>query len=549
MSQLNGNGIPTNKTYGQVGDIYTDNNTNKKYKCVLAFDNGKDQYYQWIGLACGLGEASGGIDLTVPQKLTDEQKNTLLNNAGLNDILRDKMTIRQALPEDVTNLDYFNKSGMYYGHNQDGHITGMPFNDGDFILLIYADERWDMEGQYFYNGDLCTQILIKCGRLGETEHIYVRATNFNEMGNMIHNDWTELTSSSIMYIHVTLEEKDGETVCKSDKTYEEIKEAVDSGKSPVAIYQGSLFFTLDANMADETYIFTNSMLGAIGIAIDHDDNNNTVAMCQGILPYVTVTWSVNNMGIDVQIENDALTNLPTDIDTYYHMCDMFGKNPVIKLRHNSNGVNPSYDVFLYYTGNDFAGTTFINGNLTYCRLTMKDMSDTSTWDYTETEIPKLYASTTEYISTSNFGECNEILKDKDGNLYSGRSIKYYPTMDKISNFNTCNGCIAVAYSKGTTDIDIPYPVTVYSTTVNSRGIFDGWIVDACGNHYSCTIGSPSMGVTLGELMIHGMPQPTDNDADKVLYGDMTWKDASNITDEHINTLIDKKLGVIENGTY
>lgn len=122
-------------------------------------------------------------------------------------------------------------------------------------------------------------------------------------------------------------------------------------------------------------------------------------------------------------------------------------------------------------------------------------------------------------------------------------------MDKISNFNTCNGCIAVAYSKGTTDIDIPYPVTVYSTTVNSRGIFDGWIVDACGNHYSCTIGSPSSGVTLGELMTRGMPQPTKNDANKVLYGDMTWKDASNITDEHINTLIDKKLGVIENGTY
>lgn len=109
--------------------------------------------------------------------------------------------------------------------------------------------------------------------------------------------------------------------------------------------------------------------------------------------------------------------------------------------------------------------------------------------------------------------------------------------------------VVLQLPKGTTDIDIPYPVTVYSTTVNSRGIFDGWIVDACGNHYSCTIGSPSSGVTLGELMTRGMPQPTENDANKVLYGDMTWKDASNTTDEHINTLIDKKLGVIENGTY
>ena len=546
MSQLNGNGIPTNKTHGQVGDIYTDNNTNKKYKCVLAYDDGKDQYYQWISLVCGLGEVSGGIDLTVPQKLTDEQKKTLLNNVSLIDILRDKMTIRQALPEDVTNLDYFNKSGMYYGHNQDGHITAMPFNDGDFILLIYADERWDTKGQYFYNGDLCTQILIKCGQLGETEHIYVRATNFNEMGNMIHNDWTDLTSSSIMYIHVTSEEKDGETVFKSDRTYEEIKEAVDSGKSPVAICQDSLFFTLDENIPGGAYIFTNSVLGAIAIGIDPD--NNTVAMCQGIPPYVTVTWSVNNMDIDVQIENDILTNLPTDINAYCQGCQDFGKNPAIELRvRKTNGINLSYDVFLYYTGNDFAGTTFINGNLTYCRLTMKNMLDTSTWDYTETEIPELYANMNNYISTDNIAEYNYVYKDENGTLYNERSVKYYDTMDKVNTNNTIYGNIAIVKSKGNSDIDIPYPVTVYSTSVNSHGNFDGWIVDACGNRYLCTIGCSK--VTLGELMIHGIPQPSKNDANKVLCGDMTWKDAPNITDEHINTLINKKLGVIENGTY
>ena len=56
-------------------------------------------------------------------------------------------------------------------------------------------------------------------------------------------------------------------------------------------------------------------------------------------------------------------------------------------------------------------------------------------------------------------------------------------------------------------------------------------------------------LTLGKKTVNGLPQPSKNDANKVLYGDMTWKDASNTTDEHINTLIDKKLGVIENGTY
>lgn len=216
----------------------------------------------------------------------------------------------------------------------------------------------------------------------------------------IYYQWLPTNSSSssspTMYIHVTLEEKDGETVCKSDKTYEEIKEAVDSGKFPVVIYRDVVFFTLDANFTGDTYIFTNSMLGVIGIEIDYD-NNTTMASCCDIPPYVTVTWSVNNMDIDVQIENGSLNNLPIDIYTYCQVCQEFGKNPAINLRHNSNGVNPSYDVFLYYTGNDFAGTTFINGNLTYCRLTMEIMTDTSTWDYTETEMP--VNITDEHINT------------------------------------------------------------------------------------------------------------------------------------------------------
>lgn len=395
------------------------------------------------------------------------------------------------------------------------------------MLICYRQIARGYARQVLYNG---------------TDKVFTRY-GYPEMGNIIWNDWTDLTSSPTMYIHVTSEEKDGETVYKSDKTYEEIKEAIDSGKSPVVIYKDVFAFSLKAYVSDGI-VFINNGQGAIGIGSD------SKVMIMDIPYAVSAACSVDYVDINVSIDNGTLTNLPINIDEYCSDCAAVGQIPAIELHvRKTNGVDLSYDVLLYYTGNDFAGTTFINGNLTYCRLTMKDISDTSTWDYTETEIPELYAGTTEFISTSNICECREVLKDKDGNLYNEISVKYYTTMDKISNYNTCNGRIAVAYSKGTTDIDIPYPVTVYSTTVNSRGIFDGWIVDACGNHYSCTIGSPSSGVTLGELMIHGMPQPSKNDANKVLYGDMTWKDASNTTDEHINTLIDTKLGVIENGTY
>lgn len=227
---------------------------------------------------------------------------------------------------------------------------------------------------------------------------------FIEMENVMWSNWTEIgasssTSSSIMYIHVTSEEKDGETVWKSDKTYEEIKEAVDSGKSPVAIYQDRLFFTLGVRIPGNSYIFTNSILGAISIGIDYANNNTTIAECCNVPPYVSIIWSVNNTGINVQIINDDLTNLPTDIDAYLQNCYKFGKIPAIGLRvkKNTNGVDLRYNVLLYYTGKDFAGTTFINDNLTYCRLTMEDMSDTSTWDYTATEIP--VNTTDEHINT------------------------------------------------------------------------------------------------------------------------------------------------------
>ena len=398
------------------------------------------------------------------------------------------------------------------------------------MLICYRQIARGYARQVLYNG---------------TDKVFTRY-GYPEMGNIIWNDWTDLTSSPTMYIHVTSEEKDGETVYKSDKTYEEIKEAIDSGKSPVVIYKDVFAFSLKAYVSDGI-VFINNGQGAIGIGSD------SKVMIMDIPYAVSAACSVDYVDINVSIDNGTLTNLPINIDEYCSNCAAVGQIPAIELHvRKTNGVDLSYDVLLYYTGNDFAGTTFINGNLTYCRLTMKDISDTSTWDYTETEIPELYAGTTEFISTSNICECREVLKDKDGNLYNEISVKYYTTMDKISNYNTCNGRIAVAYSKGTTDIDIPYPVTVYSTTVNSRDIFDGWIVDACGNHYSCTIGSPrpdGNGVVLGKKTVNGLPQPSEKDANKVLCGDMTWKDAPNTTDEHINTLIDKKLGVIENGTY
>ena len=49
MNQLKGNGIPTKKTKGALGDIYTDTSTGKKYKCVFSYRDNDDAAFdcQW----------------------------------------------------------------------------------------------------------------------------------------------------------------------------------------------------------------------------------------------------------------------------------------------------------------------------------------------------------------------------------------------------------------------------------------------------------------------------------------------------------------------
>lgn len=456
------------------------------------------------------------------------------------------MTIRQALPEDVTNLDNFNKSGMYYGHNQDGHITGMPFNDGDFILLIYADERWDTYGQYFFNGDLCTQILIKCGRLGETEHIYVRATNFNEMGNMIHNDWTELTSSSIMYIHVTSEEKDGQMIYKSDKTYDEITTALTLNKIVVVNYENQSLFYSDASIVENNHIFYNNDLI---VMITSDAIIATELPISFVIP---ATYTETNLS------NPTFTVDDSDIEKMHVYAKLYGTLPDVLLtvvdynrehkvllssasQYDFNSMSVTYYWDCFTTRNERNNTT--DNTRIYCRLRYDGTMNTFC-EYSEQTILPIDAP-----HISDISDYNRVVVSDEGYLYALKTntVSYYPTMDKVSNQNTTSGKIAVVYAKGSSNIDVAYPAVVFSTETQSYGIFDGWIVDANGNHYSCAI--RSSGVTLGSKTVSGMPQPTKNDANKVLCGDMTWKDAQNITDEHINTLIDKKLGVIENGTY
>lgn len=340
----------------------------------------------------------------------------------------------------------------------------------------------------------------------------------------------QYVDNKIMYVNITEEEiknndENRAITYKSDKTFGEIAKAVSDGKSVVAVYKEYYLYLIDSSKYMHVFEGSNRSI--------HINSSSSVNYF--INSEVPIDYEITYTKTNFSISNSSLYG------------SIINKNIQLNITKYST---KKYSLILYPVDNkNWTTITTIDDKNMLCQLMIEDESDTSTWDYTETEIPKLYANDTmsDYVSTDKFVEFNSVYKDKNGFLYNERSVKYYDTMDEVSNNNTTSGTIAIVKSKGNSDIDISYPVIVYSTTVQSYGRFDGWIVDACGNHYEGSIG-PS-GVYLGELMIHGIPQPSKNDANKVLCGDMTWKDAQNITDEHINTLIDKKLGVIENGTY
>ena len=55
MSNRSGKGIPTRKTAGALGDIYTDTTTGKQYKCIFAYRSNNDEEFdcQWKELSSG----------------------------------------------------------------------------------------------------------------------------------------------------------------------------------------------------------------------------------------------------------------------------------------------------------------------------------------------------------------------------------------------------------------------------------------------------------------------------------------------------------------
>lgn len=234
-----------------------------------------------------------------------------------------------------------------------------------YLLVCYGDDYSSSRRQVLYN----------------ESNLFTR-DGFVKMENMIWSDWTELTSSStsspIMYIHVTSEEKDGETVYKSDKTYEEIKEAVDSRKSPVAIYNcNCMFFNYFNDYGNEQLIFVSDT-GCVSITKTSVD----FVQKQLIIPLEIIIQDTGERVINSEVTGFMLSLQIAE------MC--YGTYPQILCSVNKN--NTKYCVCLSFSGINnhknliFSTVANINGKLTYYYLNINHPKDTSIWKYEETEI-------------------------------------------------------------------------------------------------------------------------------------------------------------------
>lgn len=73
--KITGKGIPTRKTAGAIGDIYTDTLTGVNYECTFAYSpNGKDGYdYEWKPTDVVVGiDISNGPDTIAVEEVVKE---------------------------------------------------------------------------------------------------------------------------------------------------------------------------------------------------------------------------------------------------------------------------------------------------------------------------------------------------------------------------------------------------------------------------------------------------------------------------------------------
>ena len=97
MARIKGNGVPTRKTKGALGDIYTDTKTGKMYECVFAYRNGSDNMFdcQWSEIP---GKGDHGSEIKDKESVKEEVQQPVSTESKTEDVKVESET--EKIPEE-----------------------------------------------------------------------------------------------------------------------------------------------------------------------------------------------------------------------------------------------------------------------------------------------------------------------------------------------------------------------------------------------------------------------------------------------------------------
>lgn len=287
---------PTSKTKGSVGDIYFNTETNDRFKCIMAYEPGKEQdnYYYWVKNNSNSGSSisQDEIDKIVKQYV---DKNTVSTSHNVE-----------------TKIDKIIKDGVYtfdssYLYSVNGLDNFIPES-----LTVVSDGYTNDNGTFLPNK--VTQILTgHYNSHANKQHMYMRTCYRENTAEVNWYNWTELTQTT-MYVNVTREEKDDTITYKSDKTFDEIMAAISANKSVIAIYDDYYFYP---TICSDDGIWFNRY------EIDNDDNglDNTCISIMKTNGKTSVYYSIRHEGkasrivCDVSLDGSMNFNYPDRV--YY----------------------------------------------------------------------------------------------------------------------------------------------------------------------------------------------------------------------------------------
>lgn len=373
MAQLSGSSNPTTKTAGRIGDIYTNTITGTKYKCVLAYesDNGKNIYYQWVVYNQGSGGSGGdsGVDLTLPQTLTSIQKQQARDNI-------DAMPVIHTITDGIS-IDDIKKSGIYIF---DTSKVNDVYSDlgllGLVKLVVYSTDETTDDGRLMPSS--VTQIIYGTPSGSIEEKIYKRY-GYSDTLSVQWQPWKEITNP-ITYVNITEETKDGTTTYKSDKTFEEIAKDVLDGKLVIALYGGVYYRFCNTQGGIHIFITVSPNFKQSMIKID-----SSTVYIGTLYSLIDIRYTIPSIGKGYfDITESMLENLMVAVYTYNIPSIALNIVKEIESKEIESSVilQPAYSG----AGMIWSTIATIDDKNMLCQLAIADPADTSTWTYKEFEV-------------------------------------------------------------------------------------------------------------------------------------------------------------------